>query len=110
MGETSRAFVIVLIAVLSLAAGWFGRGWWDGSDISTKDSAEQSQDFVTSGALATTTINDAQTEADAANERVRERIKIKYVDRACPPGDGAVSQPVTDRLRSAFAEQGAAGR
>ena len=106
MGETARAWVITLAIALAFACGWWGRGQWDGSSIGVGDSAKQSQEFVTAAVEATTRIDAAEGNADRARERTRERIKYVEVDRGCPPGRGAVSADMRERLRSAFEEAG----
>lgn len=106
MGEAARALVAVLGLVLAFASGWWSRGQWDGSIVSSKDSAKQAQEFVTAATEATTRIDAAEDTAEQARERTRERIRYVEVDKGCPPGRGAVSDDVRERMRAAFEEAG----
>lgn len=91
-----------LVLAMAFACGWFGRGWWDGSTVSTETAASQAQDFVSAAAESTTRIDRAEGNAQAQRERTRERIKYVEVDKGCPPGTGAVSGDMRDRLFRAF--------
>lgn len=102
MSEFARFATIVLIAVALFACGWFGRGWWDGSSINIGDSAKQSQNFVNAATKATTAIVSAENKATTQRERTRARIEHVESVATCPPGLGAVSPDMEQRLRAAF--------
>jgi hypothetical protein len=102
MGELSRAIVGVVVIALSVCAGWFGRGWWDGGTVSTDDASAQAQDAVTVAAGETVRIVDASRQTADAAERVRYITRTVEVAPECPPGRGAVSQALADELREAI--------
>jgi hypothetical protein len=104
VSELARALIGVLGIVLGVAFGWFGRGWYDGSTISTADSQAQSQEFVTAGTQAAIAIESAEGKAEAARVVVRERTRYVEVKGDCPAGLGAVSDDVRKRLQLAFGE------
>lgn len=102
MSEFARFATIALIAVAVFACGWFGRGWWDGSSVSVGDAAKDSQQFVTAATQATSRIESAEGKANTQRERTRARIEHAEADKSCPPGLGAVSSDMEQRLRDAF--------
>lgn len=104
MSELARGWVITIGIVLGLAVGWFGRGWWDGSSVSIGDAAKDSQQFVTAGAKATERITESAGKANTQRERTRARTEHVEAITSCPPGLGAVSPDVEQRLRLAFGE------
>ena len=93
-----------MMAVAMFACGWFVRGYWDGSTISTADSQAQSQDFVTAGTQAAIAIESAEGKAEEQRVVTRERVKYVEVKGDCPAGLGAVSDDVRKRLSVAFGE------
>lgn len=103
MAAGNSTLVIVCVGVLAFAAGWFGHGWFYGTHVSTKSAAEQSQEFVTAAVEDDRKIVAAQAESDVAEEQVRAVFRTVTVEKECPPGRGAVSQPITDELRTLFA-------
>lgn len=99
-----NGFAVALLTVVTFACGWFGRGWWDGSDISVVASAEQGQEFVTAASEATTRIDSAEAVAEASRNETRERVRYVEVAKGCPAGVGPVSPDMRERLRVAFEE------
>ena len=104
MSESARALVALLGMVLAFAVGWFGRGYYDGSTISTAQSQSQAQDFVTAGTEAAIKIESAEGKAEEQRVVTRDRIKYVEVKGDCPAGLGAVSDDVRKRLQLAFGE------
>lgn len=101
-GEGSRAIQFVLTGVAAFALGWFVHGKVYGSDVNIGDSAKQSQNFVNAATKATTAIVSAEGKATTQRERTRERIEHAEAVTTCPPGLGAVSPDMEQRLRAAF--------
>ena len=93
---------IAFLVTIGLALGWFGRGWWDGSDVSASDAATDAQDAVTVAVGETVRIVDASRQTADAAERVRYITRTVEVAPDCPPGRGAVSADLADELREAI--------
>ena len=99
------ALAFTLLA-LSFAAGWQGHAWYAGTTVTTADSANQAQDFVTAGATAAVKVATAEGKASEQRERTRARIERDEADATCKPGTGPVSAGMDKRLRAAFGEEG----
>lgn len=106
MSKLAQAALAFVLLALAFFAGWHSHAWYAGTTVTTADSATQAQDFVTAAAQATTRIDAAEGNAEQARERTRERIKYVEVDKGCPPGRGAVSDDMRERLRVAFEQEG----
>jgi len=102
MSDLARVFGATLLALICIYTGWVARGRWEGLDVSVGDSAQQSQSFVTAAVEKNQEIVKAQTKADDSKARVQKIIEKVYVDKACPPGTGAVSDDLTRRLQAKF--------
>jgi hypothetical protein len=105
-GEGSRLLGTILIAVVFFAAGWFGRGWYDGLTVSVKDASAQAQDAVDSSVVKAGTIAKAESAATGSKARAQKAIEVRYVDKECPAGTGAVSDDLAERLRVKFGPPG----
>lgn len=103
MKEILIVLALILFGGACGAVGWFARGEWDGSTISTKDAAKDSQQFVDGAVEKNQGIVSAEGKADESRARTKTIIEKVYVDRACPPGTGAVSDDRAARLRIKFA-------
>lgn len=105
MSELARALIAVLGLLLAGACGWWARGEWDGSTISTSDAAKQTQEFVDGAVVKNQKIVSAEGKAAESRAGAKPIIEKVYVDRACPPGTGAVSDDRAERLRVSFAPE-----
>lgn len=100
--DVARLLLHVLWFLAWFSIGWFGRSWYDGSTISTADSAADAQDQVIVAAGETVRIVDAERSTAEASERVRYITRTVEVAPECPPGRGAVSAELADELRDAI--------
>lgn len=105
MSELARGWVITIGIVLGLAVGWFGRGEWDGTTMSAKDATKDAQEFADGAVKKNQQIVSAEGKAADSRARTKTVIEKVYVDRACPPGTGAVSDDRAERLRVSFAPE-----
>lgn len=105
MSELARALIAVLGLVLAGACGWWARGEFDGSTTSTKEAAKDTQSFADGAVVKNQQIVSAEGKADESRARTKTVIEKVYVDRACPPGTGAVSDDRAERLRVSFAPE-----
>ena len=106
MGKVLQLLLVALFAAILFAAGWFGRGWYDELTVSTKDAAKQAQEAVDSSVVKAGTIAKAEGTATESKARAQKAIEVRYVDKECPPGTGAVSDGLAERLRVKFAAPG----
>lgn len=102
MTDLARLLLHVLTLAVGIALGWHGRGWNDGSTVSTADADAGAQAAVAAGTDAAVSIDRAQGATDSAVERVRY-VRVP-VDAApdCPPGEGAMSAEMESQLRGAL--------
>lgn len=107
MSAGTPSLVIIAAFVAGAGIGWLGRAWWDGSTISAIDATNQTQLAVNASVKSAGQIERASTIADNSRASARKAIEVRYVDRECPPGVGAVSDDAAKRLRAAFSQTGA---
>lgn len=106
MGKVLQLLLVALFAAILFASGWFARGWYDGLTVSVQDAAAQTQDAVNSSVVKAGAINQAAGVATDSKARAQKAIEVRYVDKECPPGTGAVSDDLTERLRIKFGPPG----
>lgn len=94
-----------LTAASSFALGWFLCGWWHDIYLTKADARKDAVGFVSAAVESDRAITGAQEKADESASRARQTTRTVYVDKACPPGRGPLSQPAADRLRAAMAEE-----
>lgn len=102
MTDLARLLLHVLTLAAGLALGWHGRGWHDGSTVSTATADTQTQSAVEAGAGAAVSIDRAQSVTERAVERMRVVTRTVTVDSGCAPGAGAVSEALAQELREAL--------
>lgn len=102
MSNAALALLVVLAFVAGLALGWHGRGWHDGSTVSTATADAGAQAAVAAGTEAAVSIDRAQSVTERAEERVRIVTRTVTVDGGCTPGAGAVSDALAAELREAL--------
>jgi hypothetical protein len=100
--DLARLLLTIFVAVLGFAAGWFARGWNDGSTVTTGSADTQAQSAVVAGADAAVSIDRAHSVTERAEERVRIVTHTVTVDGGCTPGAGAVSDALADDLRESI--------
>lgn len=105
-GSGARLIGAILLGSLSAAAGWYGRGIYDGLTISVNDAQKQAQGLVNGAVEKAGEITKAKDTAADSKGRVQKVIEKVYVDKACPPGTGAVSDDLAARLRVKFGPTG----
>ncbi len=105
MAAANSTLVIVLVGVGAFGLGWFGHGKYYGTDVSTKESAKQGQQFVDAAVEDDRQIVTAQAESDAAEEHVRTIIRTVTVAGDCPVGRGPISPDLSDELRDSFGSE-----
>jgi len=100
----SELFKQLLSLGLGIALGWVGCMWWHGHLFGSDDA----QFVVAESIEADRGITDAEATVEQGRERIRTVIRTVEVasETVCPPGAGAVSDGVADRLRGAYAEAG----
>lgn len=106
MSTGTPSLVIIGAFIAGLGIGWGGRAWWDGSTVSATDANKQTQSTVNATVKSAGQIERAASIADNSRASARRSIEVRYVDRACPPGVGAVSDDVGKRLHAVFSEAG----
>lgn len=106
MSDGARLIGGVLLGALCISVGWFGRGLYDGLTISVDDAQKQTQGFVDGAVEKAGEITKAKDTAIESKGRVQKVIETVYVDKACPPGTGAVSDDLSERLRVKFGPPG----
>lgn len=99
MSNLALAALVVLVFLVGGAAGWQGRGWYDGSNTTASAAADQAQIAVDAGIEATRKIDAAATATETAVERVRYVERTVQVAADCPPGAGPVSADIEQQLR-----------
>lgn len=102
MSAGTPSLVIIGAFVAGLGIGWGARAYYDGSTISAVDATGRAQSAVNASVKSAAQIERAASVADNSRANARKSIEVRYVDRACPPGVGAVSDDVGKRLRDAF--------
>lgn len=100
MGELARFLAALMVSAAFGACGWFGRAWFDGSLIPKTEAEIYAQGRADSAAEFGSQLAIIQGEKAQAVARLNSAPKI--VSRACPPGLGAVSDDVNERMRAAF--------
>lgn len=108
-GNGNGSLLILALVCLGIggAGGWVARGINDGSVVSAKSAAVESQSAVDSGTEADRAIVGAQSVAAEAETRVEYITKTVTVDKGCPPGRGAISAGWNDELRKLAADRAA---
>lgn len=96
----------MLLAGLLVSAGWVARGVYEGLTISVNDAQKQAQGLVNGAVEKAGEITKAKDTAADSKGRVQKVIEKVYVDKACPPGTGAVSDDLAARLRIKFGPPG----
>jgi len=102
MSAGTPSLVIIGAFVAGLGIGWGARAYYDGSTISAVDATGRAQSAVDASVKSAAQIERAASVADNSRQLARKAIEVRYVDRACPPGTGAVSDDLSQRLRDAF--------
>ena len=97
MSDFSRLALAVLLIAIAGFAGFFGRGWYDGTLISRADADLIAQGRADEAASAAVKIKSANDATAAALRRVQATARV--VSLECPPGLGAVSDEALARLR-----------
>lgn len=98
----SELLRIAFLVTVGLAIGWFGRGWLDGSTVTTATADAATQSAVAAGTEAAVSIDRAQGATDKAVERVRYvRVPVEAPPE-CPPGEGAMSPGMEASVREAL--------
>ena len=108
MSAGTPSLVIIGAFVAGLGIGWGARAYYDGSTISAVDATGRAQSAVDASVKSAAQIERAASVADNSRQLARKAIEVRYVDRACPPGTGAVSDSAAERLRAAFSAAGSA--
>ena len=91
--------------VVGAAAGWEGRGWWDGSTQTTATATKSANKAVKREVKADREIVTAEAKTATAITSAEASIANTTVDPSCPPGRGRVSGPVADKLRLEFSKK-----
>ena len=98
MSDFARLFIACILIALAGFAGFFGRGWYDGTLITRTDADLIAQGRADEAASTAVKIKSAQDAAAAALRRVQAPARV--VSLECPPGAGAVSDDAIARLRA----------
>ena len=98
MSDLSRLLIVVILIAMSGFAGFFGRGWYDGTLISRTDADLIAQGRADQSAKTAVEIERATNAKNAALRQLNApRAPVSLL---CPPGTGSVSDAAFDRFRA----------
>lgn len=93
-----------LTLLVGIAVGWGVSARYHGLSVNPWAANTTAQASVDSAVSANSSIESAERDTGASETRVQYVTRTVEVDKACPPGTGALSDDVANRLRAAVAE------